>query len=208
MGSRPGGKRFPDTDPTASVMMAGESHLTPSNANIGTRFLCFGSAVNFGSIEFEVQITEPAAYLVQDFRESLSADRVLVFIIFDVSLAAEEFSYDQLCIRGLLADLPDDQVSTVFDEGTDKAAVAGLAPWHPLTHRRRIRRSSCRSDAKGPPPPRRRRARLFALVQLEPTWVTQPAKMPSVPLKSTGSPCDTKPPSASDHIRSCVPSAR
>ncbi len=102
--------------------------LTPSTANIGTRFLCFGSAVNFGLIEFEVEITEPAAYLVQDFRDSLTSDRILVFIILDVAFAGEDLAYDQICVRGFLANLPDDQVSTVLDDNGDMGSIAGLAP--------------------------------------------------------------------------------
>lgn len=102
--------------------------LTPSDANISTRFLCFGAAVGFGSIEFEVEITEVAAYLVQDFRESLSADRLVVFIVLDAAFALEDLAYDQPCMRDFLANLPDDQVATVFDETSEMSSISGLVP--------------------------------------------------------------------------------
>ena len=102
--------------------------LTPSDANIGTRFLCFGAATGFGSIEFEVEITEAAAYLVQDFRESLSADRLVVFIILDAAFVTEALPYDQICVRDFLAGVPDGQVGDIFDENTQMSSVQGLAP--------------------------------------------------------------------------------
>ena len=123
---------FLNDDPAVENAVGGDVEstfcLTPSDANIGTRFLCFGAATGFGSIEFEVEITEPAAYLVQAFRESLSADRLVVFIVLDASFVTEEIPYDQLCVRDFLANLPDDQVSTVFDENTQMSNVAGLVP--------------------------------------------------------------------------------
>lgn len=123
---------FLNDDPAVENAVGGDVEstfcLTPSDANIGTRFLCFGAATGFGSIEFEVEITEPAAYLVQEFRESLSADRLVVFIVLDASFVTEDIPYDQVCVRDFLANLPDDQVSTVFDENTQMANVAGLVP--------------------------------------------------------------------------------
>ena len=100
--------------------------IAPSNANVGTRFLCFGSAVNFGFIEFEIEITEPAAYLVQEFRESLSTDRILVFIVLDSGFIDADLPYDQICVRNFLANLPDDQVATVFDEDMSMMSIDGL----------------------------------------------------------------------------------
>lgn len=102
--------------------------FTPSNTDIGTRFLCFGAATNFGSIEFEVEITGSAEYLVQDFRVSLSADRLLVFIVLDAAFETEDLGYDQRCVRDFLAVLPDDQVTTIFDDTADMNSIAGLAP--------------------------------------------------------------------------------
>lgn len=123
---------FLNDDPVVENAVGGDVTstfcFTPSDANIGTRFLCFGAATGFGSIEFEVEITEAAAYLVQDFRESLSADRLVVFIVLDAGFVTEELSYDQLCVREFLADLPDDQVSTVFDDSDQMSSVAGLVP--------------------------------------------------------------------------------
>lgn len=123
---------FLNDDPIVSDAVGGDVEstfcLAPSNANVGTRFLCFGAATGFGSIEFEVEITEVSAYLVQDFRESLSADRLVVFIILDAAFVSEELPYDQICVRNFLASVPDDQVGDIFDENTQMNSVDGLAP--------------------------------------------------------------------------------
>ena len=121
---------FLNDDPLVSDALGGDVSsvfcFTPANSDIGAMFLCFGAADGFGSIEFVVEITDTAAFLVTDARESLSADRLLVFIRLDAAIADGDLAYDQLCTRDFLAGLSDDEVSTVFDDSTDMNSIAGL----------------------------------------------------------------------------------